>query len=286
MHTPHIIMSATKAVVGLLAGILDQAKDLSLTSRVSDILPELGETIYARTSLRDLLDMRSGVVLSPQQQRSYEAATNWHPGGDGAPAGADLRSFFTSLTGPAAPSGTSFKYDSSNTDLLGWVIERATGQNLADLLSKRIWRPLGAQDNAFITVDRTGLARAAGGLCVTARDLARLGQLILDNGRRGPVEVVPSDVIDDIFSNGDPEAWATGEWAKSFSALGKDMNYRSGWYIVNGEPQTLFAMGIHGQNLFIDRKRKLVLAKMSSWAEPIERLPIYLTHRLFRGLQR
>ena len=285
MHTPHIIMSATKAVVGLLAGALDRGGELSLASRVSDCLPELGGTAYAHATLRDLLDMRSGVVLNTQQQRSYEAATNWSAAAEGE-TGADLRSFFKGLAGPPTRPGGPFGYNSSDTDLLGWVIERATGHNLADLLSQRIWRPLGAQDDAFITLDRTGLARAAGGLCVTARDLARLGQLILDDGRHGSSQVVPPEVVEDILSNGDPEAWAAGAWAKSFSTLGQDMSYRSGWYVVNGEPRTLFAMGVHGQNLFVDRERKLVVAKMSSWSEPIERLPIYLTHQLFRGLQR
>ncbi len=114
-----------------------------------------------------------------------------------------------------------------------------------------------------------------------------MGDRASDNdGRRGTRENVPKSVIDDIDKNGDAQAWRTGEWGKPFPAIGRNMNYRSGWYIVNDNPKMLFAMGIHGQNLFIDRKKRLVVVKMSSWNKPIERLSLFLTHRSFGGLQR
>ena len=73
---------------------------------------------------------------------------------------------------------------------------------------------------------------------------------------------------------------------QQFAAIGKKMRYRAGWYAVDDDPQVLFAMGIHGQNLFINRKRRLVVAKLSSWSKPTERLPLFFTHRAFSRLQR
>jgi CubicO group peptidase (beta-lactamase class C family) len=64
------------------------------------------------------------------------------------------------------------------------------------------------------------------------------------------------------------------------------MRYRSGWYLVDDQPKTMFAMGIHGQNLFIDRANRIVVAKLSSWKRRIDYLPLSATHRGFEKLQR
>jgi CubicO group peptidase (beta-lactamase class C family) len=284
-HTPHILMSATKAVIGLLAGMLHQTGDLDLDAELSIYVPEIATTLYRGATLRNLLDMRARIPLEPEQQRAYEVATNWQPAAGGE-QGADLVSFLQGLTAPHQAHGGPFSYISANTDLLGWAIERATGQTIAALLSARLWKPMGAEDRAYITLDRKGLARCAGGLCATARDFARLGQLIVDNGQRGERQIVPAPVISDITDNGDAEAWKNGEWGKSFASISTNMRYRSGWYLVDDQPKTMFAMGIHGQNLFIDRANRIVVAKLSSWKQRIDYVPLWATHRGFERLQR
>jgi CubicO group peptidase (beta-lactamase class C family) len=284
-HTPHILMSATKAVIGLLAGMLHQTGDLDLDAEVSIYVPEIATTLYRGATLRNLLDMRARIPLEPEQQRAYEVATNWEPAASGE-QGADLVSFLQGLTAPHQAHGGPFSYISANTDLLGWAIERATGQTIAALLSARLWKPMGAEDRAYITLDRKGLARCAGGLCATARDFARLGQLIVDNGQRGERQIVPAPVISDITDNGDADAWKNGEWGKSFASISTNMRYRSGWYLVDDQPKTMFAMGIHGQNLFIDRAHRIVVAKLSSWKQRIDYVPLWATHRGFERLQR
>jgi hypothetical protein len=62
--------------------------------------------------------------------------------------------------------------------------------------------------------------------------------------------------------------------------------YRSGWYLVDDQPKTMFAMGIHGQNLFIDRANRIVVAKLSSWKQRIDYVPLWATHRGFERLQK
>ncbi len=284
-HTPHILMSATKAVIGLLAGMLHATGDFDLDAPVSTYVPEIATTLYRGATLRNLLDMRARITLEPEQQRAYEVATNWEPAGSGE-QGADLVSFLQSLTAPHQAHGGPFSYISANTDLLGWTIERATGQTIAALLSARIWKPMGAEDRAYITVDRKGLARCAGGLCATARDFARLGRLIVDDGRRGARQIIPASVISDITDHGDADAWRNGEWGKSFASISTNMRYRSGWYLVDDQPKTMFAMGVHGQNLFIDRANRIVVAKLSSWKQRIDYVPLWATHRGFERLQR
>jgi CubicO group peptidase (beta-lactamase class C family) len=288
-HTPHILMSATKAVIGLLAGMLHASGDLDVDANVSTYVPEIAPTPYQGATIRNLMDMRTGIVLDPEQQRAYEIATNWEPahgGEQGGEQGADLVSFLQSLTAPPQAHRGPFSYVSANTELLGWAIERATGQSIAALLSARIWKPMGAEHRAYITLDRKGLARCAGGLCATARDLARLGQLIVDDGKRGGREIIPASVTTDIADNGDTEAWRNGEWGKSFASISTNMRYRSGWYLVDDQPKTMFAMGIHGQNLFIDRANRIVVAKLSCWKQRVDYLPLWATHRGFERVRR
>jgi CubicO group peptidase (beta-lactamase class C family) len=136
---------------------------------------------------------------------------------------------------------------------------------------------MGASKAAQITLDWDGAPRPTGGLCATLRDFARVGQLMLEAGASGATQVVPSAWIDDIGRNGDRAAWKKGEFAQSFGP--RPMHYRSGWYVIDDEPQTLFAMGIHGQHLFVDRGNRLVIAKLSSQPQALDAEATGLTLR-------
>jgi len=281
--TPHILMSATKAVIGVLASSLESGGAIDLNSRVSDHLPEIAATPYAGATLRHLLDMRVGVVLDDAQQRAYDEATGWVPAPDQAPA---QHAFFAGLRGPAASHGGHFRYVSANTDLLGWAIERKTGNAVANLLGQLVWAPMGGEGEAYLTTDREGAPRCTGGLCATARDLARLGQLLIDDGRRAATQALPQGLFSELVHGGDAEAWTRGEWGAQFAPIGRDMAFRSGWYAMRGDPDILFAMGIHGQNLFLDRTNRIVIAKFSSWAAPNDYRALALTHMAVREIRR
>jgi CubicO group peptidase (beta-lactamase class C family) len=162
-HAPHIIMSATKSIVGLVAGILQGAGDLDVDAPVTRYLPEMRATAYEGATIRHLLDMRTGIDFDERQMRAYAVATNWDPLPDGETT-QGLTAFFQSRTSPHKPHGGPFKYVSANTDLLGWAIERATNKSFAALVSDLLWKPMGAEDAASITLDRQGL-RAAPAAC-------------------------------------------------------------------------------------------------------------------------
>jgi CubicO group peptidase (beta-lactamase class C family) len=276
-QTSHILMSATKSIVGMVAGILHHRGELDVDALVSTYVPEVATTAYQGATLRQLLDMRTGIVLDVPALTAYSAATGWDPVASGEVP--DLHTFYEKLAVPHKPHGGPFSYVSANTDLLGWAIERATGRSFAGLVGALLWKPMGASGETYITTDGKGAPRCTGGFCAMVRDFARLGQLVLMQGRRGSSQIVPEEWIADIATNGDVEAWREGQWRDSFASISRNMAYRSGWYVINDEPQILFAMGIHGQNLFVDTANQMVIAKVSSQAQPVEPQSIWLTHK-------
>ncbi len=272
--TPHIFMSVSKSMLGLLAGVLAERGILDPQRLVTDVLPELAGTAYAGATVRHLLDMRAGVAFDEDYSATtgpiveYRRSTGWNPPVAGEPPG-DQHGFYARLTEREGPHPGRFHYVSPNTDLLGWVIERAAGRRYADLMSELLWKPAGAERSAYITVDRLGAPRCAGGLCATARDLARVG-LALAEGR-----VVPPAWVDDIERSGDPEAWKKGVYAAMFPA---GTRYRTQCYVFDG---LITGWGIHGQHLAVDRKRGIVVAKFSSQALPVDEPRFALTLKLY-----
>ena len=277
-HDRHILMSASKSVVGLLVGVLVDQGVLDVAAPVTAYLPEMASGPYAGATLRQLLDMRAGVQLTVEQQHAYGLASGWEPLADGETT-QGLRAFLAGLQGPAAVHGGPFAYGSANTDLMGWVIERASGRAFSELVSELLWAPAGAEDDAAVTLDVAGSPRATGGICATVRDFARLGQRVVEDD-----PMIPTAWIQDIATGGDAEAWREGEFARAFG--GMTMRYRSGWYVIDDAPQVLFAMGIHGQNLFLDRANDIVVAKVSSLGDPIDGRATGLNHRMFNEIRR
>ena len=180
-------MSVSKSLLGLLIGILIDRGKLDPERLVTDVLPELLGTAYEGAKIWHLLDMRADVAFDEDYLAlsgpivEYRKSTNWNPPDPGA-SPSDLRSFYQTLRSSEGHHGGRFHYISPNTDLLGWIVERAADERYADLMSRYLWRPMRAECSAYITVDRLGAPRCAGGVCTTARDLARIGQLIVDNG--------------------------------------------------------------------------------------------------------
>ena len=268
--TPHILMSVSKSMLGLLVEILQEQGELDSGRLVTEVVPEVESTAYRGATIRQLLDMRVGIVWDENYLATsgpiveYRKATGWNPLAPGD-APSDLKSFLKVLR-ETAPHGGRVHYVSPNSDLLAWVVERTSGRRYADLMSELVWKKVGAERSAYVTVDRLGAPRAAGGMCVTLRDLARVGQWLIDE---------EPDWLKAFEISGDAKAWAAGDLAQYYPRL--PMRYRSQWYVVNGEAPLVFGMGIHGQNLFIDRANAIVIAKFSSQAMPLDAARIGLT---------
>ena len=270
-ETPHILMSVSKSMLGVL--VLEIGLDSG--ARLADLVPELKGTAYEGATIRHLLDMRAGIVWDENYLATsgpiveYRKATGWNPS-DGT---GDLKSFYRQLTQSFAHGGP-VHYVSPNSDLLGWVIERTTGRRYGDLMSEFVWKKIGAERSAYITVDRLGAPRCAGGMCATLRDLARVGQWLIEER---------AAFLDGLMA-GDAQAWARGDLAQYFRGL--PLRYRSQWYVLDGEAPLAFGWGIHGQNLFIDRVNQLVIAKLSSQAMPIDVARMGLTLRAVSQLRK
>ena len=273
---PHILMSVSKSMLGLVAGTLVERSELAEDDLITKHVPELENTAYVGATVRDLLDMRAGVFFDEDYLATegpiidYRFAANWNPvPKDYAPS--DLRSFMSLLTEPDGRHGGRFHYVSPNTDLLAWVFERASGMRYAELVSERLWKPLGAEASGYITVDRIGGARAAGGKCLLARDLARVGMMMANGGQRNGKQVVPASWLEDLVKNGDPQAWKDGDvnpvWGQ------RDIHYRSKWYVKREAEPLIFGVGIHGQFLFVDPTKKLSIAWFGSQDSPLDSPP-------------
>jgi CubicO group peptidase (beta-lactamase class C family) len=267
---PHIIFSISKSVTGLLAGIAAGDGLLDPDARVGAYVPQVAASAFGDARVRDLLDMTVSLDFDEEYLDAdgafdrYRRAMLWNPAHAGAPE-EEMAGFLSTLPRAGREHGRQFYYASPNTDMLGLVIERVTGMRYAKYLRERLWVPMGATGNAYVTVDRAGNARAAGGVCVTLADLARLGQLVLDGGKAASgAQIVPRAWIDDIRTNGDRRAWVDG----NFNYVFPEGRYRSCWYDVGDGRGSFCGIGIHGQWLWADPTSRVVLAKFSSRAEP------------------
>ncbi|MEX0408217.1 serine hydrolase [Aquibium sp. LZ166] len=264
---PHLIFSVSKSVAGLLAGIAVEEGLLDPGAPVTDYVPMPKGGAFASASVRHLLDMTVSLrfeenYLDRQSDFDrYRRAMLWNPEHDAGNT-ETLEKVLVSLPKDDCGHGERYHYASPATDMLGLVIERAAGRRYHTYLAEKLWKPMGARGLAYVTVDREGTARAAGGICATARDLARLGQLVLRGGAAGGRQVVPRSWIDDIATNGDRHLFAREDG--SFP----NGHYRSCWYATGDDHGSLAAIGIHEQWIWIDPVRDVVLVKLSSRPEP------------------
>jgi CubicO group peptidase (beta-lactamase class C family) len=278
---PHIWMSVSKSVLGLVAGVVAGRGQLDVDAPLTQLIPELKGSAFGGATVRDALDMRVGIRFDEDYLATggaiieYRKSHLWDP----VPVGespTDMRSFLLTLTERDGEHDGRFHYVSPNTDLLGWVLERATATRYADLVSETLWQPIQAEHDAYITVDRFGAPRCAGGFCATPRDMARIGRLFVNGGRHGGLQVVPQSWISDIVDFDGGAAWRTGDFFDLFA--GARMHYRSQWYVSRGERPMIFGVGVFGQHVFIDPAADLVIAKCSSQPHPLD--PSFLSMTL------
>lgn len=269
--TRHILFSVSKSVTAMLAGILVADGKLDADAPVTHYVPEIASSAYGSASVRHVLDMTVDVTFVEDYLDSegafarYRAATGWNPPNPKFGT-LGLHDFLGTLPRGADSHGRSFHYVSPNSDLLGWILERAGNEPFTEQLSKRIWQPLGADRDAYITVDYQGAARTAGGICTTLRDLARFGEMVRRGGTTKDHRIVPLDWIEDIWKNGDPAAWQRGSMVELFPRG----RYRSKWYISDDHDPALCAIGIHGQWIYIKPSTKTVIVKQSSQKLPLD----------------
>lgn len=267
---PHIVFSVSKSITGTLTGVLVEQGVIDPARPVVDYIPELADSGYRDASVQHVLDMAVRIDFAEDYTATagpfvdYRTATAWHPCPvDDIDRG--LHEFLCTLARADGEHGEVWQYRSPNSDLLGWLLERASGERAANLLSRHLWRPLGAEADAYITVDRKGAARTAGGICVVPRDLLRFAELMRNDGAVDGRQVIPAGWVDDCRTGGSHEVWRRGESAKEFPRG----RYRNKWYNSGDEHGSMLAIGIHSQWIFIDPVAEVTVVKLSSQDEPL-----------------
>ncbi|KAM3420248.1 hypothetical protein BST61_g3536 [Cercospora zeina] len=279
----HILMSLTKSITGLLVGIAQAEGKLSVSDPVTKYVPEVSNTIWKEVTIRQCLDMRVGARYV-DGQHAYRAATGWNPmlGGEKYET---LKAFLANFE-PQEIIDDQFEYISANTDLLGWVLERATGKAFHQILQDLLWQPMGAESDAIITVDSEGTARPAGGLCASLPDVARIAQLILNDGKNTDgAQIVPAAWINDILHEGSKDAWQRGRFAKPFDPYSPNMAYRSCCY-ADEQSEVVMGWGLFGQHFAVDKRNGIVLVTTASQKEALAFDKLGMTMGAFKEIQR
>ncbi|MFD0857563.1 serine hydrolase domain-containing protein [Roseovarius aquimarinus] len=263
--SPHLSQSVAKSVVGMLAGVLESEGLIDLAAPMPSLVPELARSGYAAATLGQVLDMRSGVRFNEDygtpgsDMTRIDIASGWRPAEGGLPA-ATIRDVILTLP-QERPHGAAFHYRSIETDVIAWALERAAGAPLAQLLSDRIWSRMGAERDAYFTVDGAGTALADGGFNATMRDYARFGQLILEGGAWNGAQIIPEDWI---------RASATGDRAafgEPYTATSPKGAYSRQWWIHDAARGDFMARGVFGQLIYLDPKTEFLAVKLSSWPD-------------------
>jgi CubicO group peptidase (beta-lactamase class C family) len=261
---PHIAWSVTKSFFGLIAASLIAEGALDPQAPVSVYVPELIGSGLGNATLRQVLDMTTSIHYS-EDYTDPEAGIWLHGRAGGilprVPEQVGPGSFYEFLgtLRQDGPHGEAFAYKTVNTDVLGWVLRRATGLPLGELLQQRIWSQLGAEQDGYLMVDSTGTEFAGGGFNCCLRDLARFGQMMRNDGFWNGRQIVPQAAIDDIRGGADPAHFAKAGYVTLPGA-----SYRDMWWVTHNEHGAYCARGIHGQGVYIDPVAGMVIARFAS----------------------
>jgi len=262
---PHLMNSVSKSVVGLVAGRLAHQGIIDLDEPVSHYVPALAQSGWGPDSLRSVLDMRDGSAYTEDYEdfatsfRLQDCAIGWTDAGYCPEDGPRGLGEFLKTVGRNENNLGRFSYKSGSTDVIGWVLEEATGQPLAKLISEQIWKPMGAEFDANITVDESGFVLADHGMSSTLRDLARVGLLVLNKGVAFGNQVVPADFIEDIFGQPADPTWPYA------AAEGVYPYYRSFWWGEGNAGRDVSGYGIHGQFVRVVPEAHIVITMYSTW---------------------
>ena len=285
--TLHLLMSVSKSIVGILVGALTGQGVLNVDEQLTAYVPELEHSGYRGATVRQLLDMRSGIAFSEDyldpdaEVRVLEQAVGWAPRRS-PDVPKTLRGFLLTLR-QDSPHGGPFNYRSCETDVLGWVCEAAAGRRFPELASELIWSRLGADFDANIGVDSEGTGMFDGSMSAALCDLARFGIMIAQEGTSlSQHQVVPAAWIADSFAGGQDsrEAFAS---SPSDTRMPGGM-YRNQFWFPWPDREVLLCLGIHGQMIYVDRTTGLVAVKVSSWPTPQDPWKLFSTLAAFEAI--
>ena len=261
---PHIAFSVTKSFIGTLGASLLAEGQLDDSRPVTHWVPELASSGWRDASLRQVMDMTTGIDCSDAYTDPDAGVYALIRAGSLIPrpadyAGPDGLYGFLPTVPKLGEHDQGFTYRTANTDVLAWVLQRATRQTLASLLSQRLWAPLGAEQDAYITTDPHGTPFGGGGLNTALRDLARFGEAMRCDGFFNGHQLVPAAAVADIRRGADPKHFAQAGYT-----LLPGWSYRHMWWVTHNAHGAYMARGVHGQCIYIDPLAQMVVARYAS----------------------
>ncbi|MEZ5913430.1 MAG: serine hydrolase [Paracoccaceae bacterium] len=241
-----ISWSVAKSALSMLMGIvMDEGAIASLDDPVTKYAAALAGSAYEGATIRNVLNMASGVAFD-EDYLDYNSDINKM--GRVLALGGTMDGFAAGLHERSAAPGAAWQYVSIDTHVLGMVIRGATGQDIATLLSEKLFAPMGLEAEPYYLTDGSGVAFVLGGLNMTTRDYARLGQLALQDGLWNGAQIVPA-------------AWMREATRASAPTAPGELRYGYQWWIpADAQEGEFFARGIYGQYIYIDRPRGVVIA--------------------------
>lgn len=266
----HLLQSVSKSITAAAAGCLIAEGLLDPAAPVTRVLPELAQTAWNGATLQQVLDMTTGTrfVETYEVRDSDVGKMDYSSGWKPAPEGMDVSDWpgciwdqILGLDVKVAEHGSRFDYRSIETDVLAHAMERATGKRLPQILSERLWQPLGCAEDANITVDRAGYGLACGGISASLRDMARFGLMLLNNGQWDGRQVVPHDWCQDIRhgKHGLYDAATAADWPNGA--------YRNQFWVEDSRLGRHYCFGIFGQMVMIAPDSGMMAVKFSTWPD-------------------
>ena len=240
--------SATKSIISLMIGIaIDEGKIKSVDQKVVDFFPEFGEGYGKDLTIKNLLTMSSGLNWDESYGSPFSKTTQ-------AYYGSDLKKLIMALKVVQQP-GKEFSYLSGNTQLLAFILEKATGKHLADYASEKLWQPLGAEHDALWYLDKKdGMEKSYCCFSSNARDFARIGQMVLDSGKCNGKQVISYAYLAQALA---PDTFLIDENKKVVDYYGYQ------WWIVDFNGMKIpFARGILGQYIFVIPQYNAVVVRL------------------------
>lgn len=240
--------SMGKSVVSLLFGIaMDEGYIKSVQDYVYEYIPEFSKPSLKDIKIIDVLTMSSGINWDEAYKTPFSMTTE-------AYYGTDLEELIYNMKGIEEP-GKRFKYLSGNTEILAIILQNATGKNISELASEKIWKKIGAEHDALWSLDKKdGIEKAYCCFNSNARDFARLGQLMLNYGSWDSVQIVPRDYY--------KEAISPANWLKRSDDQPLDY-YGYQFWIMNYKGMTIpYMRGILGQYIVPIEEKNAVIVRL------------------------
>ena len=268
----HLLMSVSKSLTSTLCGVFVERGLVKPESAVVDYIEDLRGTAWEGCTVQHLLDMRAGTRWDYEEDEVKICDVSDYRTHSRRDIPPDTASWIRSIENSHEHGGP-FRYVSLESDLLGWVLERAGGGRFADLFSREIWSAIGAERDAEIVLDNSGFSIVEGGICTTLRDLGRFGQLCLQGGELSGRQVVPAEWLGRLRVR-DRELIDAYADAPEFDAAKPDAFYHDNWWIYDAARGIYSGLGLNGQALLIHHPTRTVVAKFSTHPE-------FEDHRLF-----